>query len=107
MSIEEAIRELEKIKKKKKDAHTKFQGFVAGIRAGRQLSTTDEGFLQLLEFMIKGFNNAWDDITTNCEVQLATIKRVNNIETKINELETNVQQIREALDEEFHLFQDR
>jgi hypothetical protein len=104
MKKKEAIQELEKIKREKQDAYNKFEGFVIGLRAARPLNPTDEGFLQLVEAMVKGFKNVWDDIITTFEIQLDWIERIERLETKVSEIENNVQQIRVALDEEFHLF---
>ncbi len=98
MSLEEVIRELNEKLKKREKTHTKFKGFVEGLKAGGQLTQTEKDMLWIIEYVIDGFKNSWDDIVSTLKLQLQTTKRVSSLETKMSEIESNVLQLRQTLD---------
>lgn len=97
MSVEETLRSLEEWKKQKGKAYIELKGMLKGIRLG-ELSPTMKAFIRLLEVMTKGFNDISDNLVLGFELQITTIKKVKSLETKIEELETNILQLSETLD---------
>ena len=103
MSEEEALRKLKESKKQKDKAYTKIKGMIEGIRLGK-LEPMEKSVLSVIEAMYDGFKSVWEDIYSSFELQLQTISRVSNLETRVSELETNILQLRQTLDK---MVQDR
>jgi hypothetical protein len=104
MSKEEALQRLQKTRKENEQAYLKAKAFLEGFRARGQLSQKDSEFLFLLEFVIKGFKNHGNDIITAFENQVRLTEAFNNLQTKVNDLEKEIQQLRMTLDK---MYQDR
>ena len=97
MSVEDALHKLEEYKKRKEKAYIEYKGMLKGIRMGK-LNPMEKSFVELLEVIAKGFNDVSDCIVLAYEVEINTIQRINSLETRIEELETNIQLLRETLD---------
>jgi len=54
--------------------------------------------------MSDGFKRVWDYLYGSVEIQIHTVQKVGNLETKIKELEDNILQLRQTLDK---MVQDR
>ena len=104
MSLEEALERLKKTRKENEESYLKAKAFMDGFRARGQLSKKDSEFLYLIEFVIKGFKNHGNDIITAYENQLKLTDAFNNLQTKVNNLEENLTQLRKTLDK---IYQDR
>jgi len=98
MGQEEALQRLQKTRRENEEAYLKAKAFMDGFRARGQLSQKDSEFLFLLEFVIKGFKNHGNDIITAFENQVRFNEAFNNLQTKVNELEQEIQQLRKTLD---------
>ena len=103
MSAEEDLRRLEEERKEREKAYIEFKGMIKGIRLGK-LNPIEKDILTLVEWMINGFKNFSDHITTAYEIQVRTTQRIESVETKIEELENNILQLRQTLD---RMVQDR
>lgn len=66
-----------------------------------KLSPIERSFVKLIEMITKGFNDIADNLVSGYELQIKTIKKVSDLETRIGELETNILQLRETIDEMF------
>ena len=104
MDQEEALQRLQKTRKENEEAYVKAKAFLDGFRARGQLSQKDNEFLFLMEFVIKGFKNHGNDIITAFENQVRFTEAFNNLKTKVNNLEDDIQQLRKTIDK---IFQDR
>ena len=104
MSLEEALERLKKTRKENEESYLKAKAFMDGFRARGQLSKKDSEFLYLIEFVIKGFKNHGNDIISAYENQLKLTDAFNNLQTKVNNLEENLTQLRKTLDK---IYQDR
>ena len=102
MGQEEALQRLQKTRRENEEAYLKAKAFMDGFRARGQLSQKDSEFLFLLEFVIKGFKNHGNDIITAFENQVRFNEAFNNLQTKINDLEKEIQQLRITLDKMYH-----
>ena len=105
--IQRQIEILERLKKTRRDneeAYLKAKAFLDGFRARGQLSQKDSEFLSLMEFVIKGFKNHGNDIITAFENQVRFTEVFNNLQTKVNNLEKEINQLRTTLDK---MYQDR
>ena len=100
MSVEDALRSLEEWKKRKEKDYIELKGVLKGFQMGK-LNPLERSFVKLLEMMTKGFNNISDNIILAFELEIATIQKANSLETRIEELETNILQLRETLDKMF------
>lgn len=106
MSEEDALRKLEEFKKQREQSYLLLKGQIQGIRL-QKLSPQGLAFVAIYEMMIDENKKVWDALAGASAQQIRTIEKVSNLERKIKELENNIQQIRQALDEEFHLFRAR
>jgi len=102
MGQEEALQRLQKTRRENEEAYLKAKAFMDGFRARGQLSQKDSEFLFLLEFVIKGFKNHGNDIITAFENQVRFNEAFNNLQTKVNDLEKEIQQLRITLDKMYH-----
>lgn len=102
MGQEEALQKLQKTRKENEEAYLKAKAFLEGFRARGQLSQKDNEFLFLMEFVIKGFKNHGNDIITAFENQVRFNEAFNNLQTKVNDLEKEIQQLRITLDKMYH-----
>ena len=102
MGQEEALQKLQKTRRENEEAYLKAKAFMDGFRARGQLSQKDSEFLFLLEFVIKGFKNHGNDIITAFENQVRFNEAFNNLQTKVNDLEKEIQQLRITLDKMYH-----
>ena len=93
-----ALERLQKIRKENDEAYIKAKAFLDGFRARGQLSQKDKEFLFLMEFVIKGFKNHGSDIITAFENQVRFNEVISNFQTKINELEQQISQLKQTLD---------
>lgn len=98
MDEEQALQRLQKIRKENDESYMKAKAFLDGFRARGQLSQKDSEFLFLMEFVIKGFKNHGNDIITAFENQVRFTEALNNFQTKINDLEKEIRQLRLTLD---------
>ena len=104
MGQEEALERLQKTRRENEEAYLKAKAFLEGFRARGQLSQKDSEFLFLMEFVIKGFKNHGNDIITAFENQVRYIEALNNLKTKVYDLEREIYQLRKTLDK---MYQDR
>jgi hypothetical protein len=104
MDKEKALQKLQKTRNENEQAYLKAKAFLEGFRARGQLSKKDTEFLFLLEFVIKGFKNHGNDIITAFENQVRFTEAFNNLQTKVNDLEQDIRQLRKTLDK---MYQDR
>lgn len=98
----QALQRLRKIRKENDEAYLKAKAFLDGFRARGQLSQKDNEFLFLMEFVIKGFKNHGSDIITAFENQVRFTEALNNFQTRINDLENEIKQLRLTLDKIYH-----
>ena len=70
---------------------------IRGIKLGR-LNPIEKNFVELFEFIMKGFKNVRDDILSIFEGQINMAEKVNSLEAKISELEEAINQLRTTLD---------
>jgi len=103
MSEEELFRKVKKTKKERDEAFAELKGMFQGIRLGK-LSSVDKSFVKIVEMMTKGFKNLGDDIIGVFERQIKMVQKVNNLEKKLKDLETNILDLRLTLDK---MAQDR
>ena len=103
MSEKETLRRLEELKKLKDTKYAEFKGMMKGIRL-QKLTPIQDNFLSLQELVMVGFNSVWDELLASLQYQINTAKILKNLETKIEELETNILQLRQTLDK---MVQDR
>ena len=104
MELEEALQKLQKTRRENEEAYLKAKAFMDGFRARGQLSQKDSEFLFLMEFVIKGFKNHGNDIITAFENQVRYTEAFNNLQTKVNDLEQDIRQLRVTLDK---MYQDK
>jgi hypothetical protein len=104
MDQEKALQKLQKTRKENEQSYLKAKAFLDGFRARGQLSKKDNEFLFLLEFVIKGFKNHGNDIIKAFENQVRITEAFNNLQTKVNNLERDIRQLRITLDK---MYQDR
>ena len=98
MDEKQALQRLQKIRKENDEAYLKAKAFMDGFRARGQLSKEDNEMLFLMEFVIKGFKNHGSDIITAFENQVRFNEVINNFQTKLNQLEDEIQQLKKTLD---------
>ncbi|PVX27644.1 MAG: hypothetical protein CW716_01230 [Candidatus Bathyarchaeum sp.] len=104
MDQKQALQRLQKIRKENDEAYLKAKAFMDGFRARGQLSKEDNEMLFLMEFVIKGFKNHGSDIITAFENQVRFNEVINNFQTKLNELEEEIQHLKKTLDK---MYQDK
>jgi hypothetical protein len=104
MDQEKALQKLQKTRTDNEQAYLKAKAFLEGFRARGQLSQKDNEFLFLLEFVIKGFKNHGNDIIKAFENQVRFTEAFNNLQTKVNDLERDIRQLRITLDK---MYRDR
>jgi hypothetical protein len=102
MDEKQALQRLQKIRKENDEAYLKAKAFMDGFRARGQLTKEDNDMLFLMEFVIKGFKNHGSDIITAFENQVRFNEVINNFQTRINEMEEELQQIKQTLDKMCH-----
>ncbi|PVX25942.1 MAG: hypothetical protein CW691_03050 [Candidatus Bathyarchaeum sp.] len=98
MDEKQALQRLQKIRKENDEAYLKAKAFMDGFRARGQLTKEDNDMLFLMEFVIKGFKNHGSDIITAFENQVRFNEVVNNFQTKLNQLEEEIQQLKKTID---------
>ena len=98
MDEKQALQRLQKIRKENDEAYLKAKAFMDGFRARGQLSKEDNEMLFLMEFVIKGFKNHGSDIITAFENQVRFNEVINNFQTKLNQLEDEIQQLKKTID---------
>ena len=104
MDQEEALQRLQKTRKENEEAYLKAKAFLDGFRARGQLNQKDSEFLFLMEFVIKGFKNHGNDIITAFENQVRFTEVFSNLQTRVNDLEEEIRQLRKTMDK---MYQDR
>jgi len=104
MDREEALQKLQKTRRENEEAYLKAKAFLDGFRARGQLSQKDSEFLYLMEFVIKGFKNHGNDIITAFENQVRYTEALNTLQTKVNDVQKDICQLRITLDK---MYQDR
>ena len=104
MGQEDALQRLQKTRRENEEAYLKVKAFLDGFRARGQLNQKDNEFLFLLEFVIKGFKNHGNDIITAFENQVRFTDALNNLQSKVNEIEQNLRQLRMTID---RMYQDK
>ncbi|MFA5364910.1 MAG: hypothetical protein WC325_06995 [Candidatus Bathyarchaeia archaeon] len=97
MDKQEALQRLYKTRRENEEAYIKAKAFLDGFRARGQLSPKDSDFLFLMEFVITGFKNHGNDILTAFENQVRFTEAINNLQTKVGELEEEIRQIKQAI----------
>ena len=102
MGQQESLERLQKTRRENEEAYLKAKAFLEGFRARGQLNQRDDDFLVLMEFVIKGFKNHGNDIITAFENQVRFTEALNNIQTKITNLEQEIKQLRTTLDKMYH-----
>ena len=94
---EELLRRTKELKERKDRNYAGFKGMIKGIRL-RKLSPIQDNFLSLHELVVEGFNNIWNELLASLQHQINTTKILQNLGTKIEELENNILQLRQTLD---------
>lgn len=88
---EDEINRLEEERKKLEVANAEFKGLLQGLRLTK-LNPDVEGFLQLLEWMFKGFRNTKEDMILSFQ-QLRMTKKLDDLEARIKQLEETLNQL--------------
>jgi len=90
---EEESRKLNDFRKRREEAYTRVRGIIKGIQLGAELNTTEENFLTLVEFVMDALKTTGDDITKIHEQQIFMIRKFENVEKRIGELEKGINQL--------------
>jgi len=104
MSQYSSLEKLQKTRRENEEAYLKVKAFLEGFRARGQLSQRDDEFLVLMEFVIKGFKNHGNDIITAFENQVKFNQTITEIQSRIMNLEKQINQVQKTLD---RMYQDR
>ena len=102
MSQEESLERLQKTRRENEEAYLKVKAFLEGFRARGQLNQRDDDFLVLMEFVIKGFKNHGNDIITAFENQVRFNQTIMEMQSKITELEKEINRLQTTLDQMYH-----
>jgi hypothetical protein len=97
MDQQEALQRLHKTRRENEEAYLKAKAFLDGFRARGQLSPKDSDFLFLMEFVITGFKNHGNDILTAFENLVRFTESINNLQTKVGELEEEMRILKETV----------
>ena len=90
---EEESRELNEFRKRREEAYTRVTGIIKGIQLGGELNTTEENILTLLEFIMDALKTTGDDLTKIHEQQFSMIRKIENVEKRMSELEKGINQL--------------
>lgn len=92
MSEEESSK-LNDFRRHREEAYTRVRGIIKGIQLGAELNTTEENLLTLLEFIMDALKTTGDDLTKIHEEQIFLIRKIENVEQRIGELEKGINQL--------------
>ena len=92
MSEEESCK-LNSFRRRREEAYTRVRGIIKGIQLGAELNTTEENLLTLLEFIMDALKTTGDDLTKIHEEQIFMIRKIENVEQRIGELEKGINQL--------------
>ena len=90
---EEGSRKLNDFRRRREEAYTRVGGIIKGIQLGAELNTTEENLLTLLEFIMDALKTTGDDLTKIHEEQIFMIRKIENVEQRIDELEKGINQL--------------
>jgi len=90
---EEESRKLNDFRRRREEAYTRVRGIIKGIQLGAELNTTEENLLTLLEFIMDALKTTGDDLTKIHEEQIFMIRKIENVEQRIDELEKGINQL--------------
>lgn len=92
MSAEESQR-VDEFRKQREEAYKRVRGIIKGIQLAAELNTTEENILTLLEFIMDALKTTGDDITKIHEQQISIIRKIGNIEKRMNGLGKGINQL--------------
>jgi len=87
---EEESRRLKAFRRHREEAYTRVRGIIKGIQLEAELNTTEENLLTLLEFIMDALKTTGDDLTTIHEEQISLIRKIENVEQRIGDLEKGI-----------------
>jgi hypothetical protein len=90
---EEESRRLNDFRRQREEAYTRVRGIIKGIQLGAELNTTEENILTLLEFIMDALKVTGDDLTKIHEEQTFLIRKIENVQQRIGELEKGINQL--------------